>query len=135
MNEVEARQQMDFSLPSILAMMTNIFRSYHNLFCPSFPLLQTHQPHHCPFSFYDYYGCWSVDSSVVTDPFLELCVSDGTQGVSAQTRKTVQKITCVTNKRPFWALHQTIREEHQWCVILPLALIILSFYLPTKSIQ
>lgn len=132
MNEVKARQQMDFSLPSILAMMRNIFRSYHNLFCPSFPLLQTHQPHHCPFSFYDYYGCWSVDSSVVTDPFLELCVSDGMQGVSAQTRKTVKK-SYLCYKYPFWALCQTIREEHQWCVILPSALIIPSFCLPTKS--
>lgn len=135
MNEVKARQQMDFSLPSILTMMTNIFRSYHNLFCPSFPPLQTHQPHHCPVFFYDYYGCWSVDSSAVTDPFLELCVSDGMQGVSAQTRKMVQKVSRVTNKCPFWALCQTIKEEHQWCMILPLALIIPSFNPPTMSTQ
>lgn len=63
------------------------FKSYHNLFCLFFPLLQIHQPHHCPFSFYDCYGCWSVDSSVVMDPFLKLCVSDGMQGVSMQTTK------------------------------------------------
>lgn len=134
MNEVKARQQMDFSLPSILAMITNTFKSYHNLFCPSFPLLQTHQPHHCPFSFYDYYGCWSVDSSVVTDPFLELCVSDGMQGVSAQTRKTVKKsYLCY---KPMSILSTlSIKEEHQRCMILLLALTILSFFPPTKSTQ
>lgn len=61
-------------------------KSYHSLSCLFSPQLQIRQLRHCPVSFCDCCGYWNAGSSGAKDPFLELCVSDGMQGVVVQTR-------------------------------------------------